>query len=138
MKLMSISIVMLFSQVCFAYSCEDRVTFMYLFKAQTLITQKVTSAESLKASIGFCQDELKSFKDEAKKSINDCFTSKIDLVNDDKLIEEMYKDDRDSVMIEEKKFAHDLVEKYKKDLDLNKLCRDYGKGSPLIKSKMTK
>lgn len=138
MKLILLIMATLSTQLCFGYACPERVTFMYLFKTQSLITQKLTDAASLKNSISFCQEELKNFKADAKKSIEDCQVSKNDLSVDQQLIEEVYKDDRDAVMIEEKKFAHGIVEKFKHDLDLFKLCRDYGKGSPLIKAKLVK
>lgn len=136
MRLVLIGLIGLFSQVSYSYNCEERVTFMYLFKAQSLISQKIKDADSLKKGISFCQNELAIYKDDAKKSIAECNTSKQDIINHDSLIEEMYKDDRDSVMAEEKTFAHGVVEKFKKELDLLKLCKDYGKSSPLINSRL--
>lgn len=130
-----------FTQVCAAYTCEERISFMYLFKVQSLITQKIDGKDSLKESITFCQNELSSYKDEVKKFMKDCEAGKIEtssVLADDQLIEEMYREDRGTIMVEEKKFAHSMVDKFQKNLDILKLCRDYGKDSPYIQSKLVK
>lgn len=136
MKLICAVMVVLFTQVSYGYSCQERIVFMYVFKVQSLITQKIKGADSLKEAIAYCQSELASVKDEAKKAVADCDRMKFDAAPDDKLIEEMYPVERDTVMLEEKQFAHDLTDKYRKNLDVLKLCRDYGKDSPYIKSKL--
>ena len=130
---------LLVTHLTFAYSCEERVVFMHLFKAQGLIAQKIKGPdfkESLKKGIEYCQEEMGPYKVKFKESMLNCLSDKKEPGNDDSLIEEMYSEANNLVVTDEKKFAHSMVEKYRADFDLDKFCREYGRGSPYIKAKM--
>lgn len=130
---------LLVSQLTFAYSCEERVIFMHLFKIQGLIAQKIKGPDfkdSLKKGIEYCQEEMAPLNVKYKESFLSCTSNKNEPGNDDSLIQEMYSEANNLVVSDEKKFAHSMVEKYRADFDLEKFCREYGRGSPYIKAKM--
>lgn len=143
MKLFILTIFLLVSQASYAYTCEERTVFMFLFKIQSIISQKIKGADSLSDGIRFCKSELNQQKKLAGEMMLACGKQKPDFSAnneiDDKMVEEFFNNiDNSSLAADEKKFNLDLVDKNKSkaDLDLEKLCVTYGKGSPLIKFKL--